>query len=61
MKRAAVALTAAGLAAGILLVACSRKRATEESAAATGAFLKELGYVQRQRFEINGLYSRSDL
>lgn len=34
---------------------------TEESAAATGALLKELGYAQRQRFHVNGLYSRTDL
>jgi FkbM family methyltransferase len=34
---------------------------TEESAAATGALLKDLGYVLRQRFGVNGLYSRADL
>lgn len=34
---------------------------TEHAAAATAALLKELGYVQRQRFQVNGLYSRSDL
>lgn len=34
---------------------------TEESAAATAALLRDLGYAQRQRFQVNGLYSRADL
>jgi len=34
---------------------------TEESAAASAALLKDLGYVLRQRFQVNGLYSRPDL
>ena len=33
---------------------------TEEAAAATAATLRDLGYAQRQRFGVNGLYSRTD-
>lgn len=33
---------------------------TEEAAAATAAILRDLGYAQRQRFGVNGLYSRTD-